>query len=331
MSEPSQRRDIWVEKYRPDSIHEIVGHEDITDRLIHYTTSGELPNLLFAGPAGIGKTTAAIAIAKEIYGESWQENFKELNASDDRGIDVVRNEIKQFAQSRFNEEAYKIIFLDEADALTNDAQSALRRTMERYAASTRFILSCNYPHKIIDAIQSRCVVFRLSGVDDEVIAERVASIATAESLDITRDAVLALAQAADGDVRHAVNSLQAVATFTDTITEEDVYTFTNTVRPADIEEVVATAADGDFKKSQKLLDDIVSNHGITAGEIIDTLHDNIWEYGLSEDDVVFLLNQIGETEYRITSGGTDTIQLDALIASLALRNIDEDTPNHHIL
>ncbi|MFY4815776.1 AAA family ATPase, partial [Haloarcula sp. AONF1] len=155
-------REIWIEKYRPQTLDDIHGQEEIVERLQSYIAQDDVPHLLFSGPAGVGKTTAATAIAREIYGEdNWRGNFLELNASDQRGIDVVRDRIKGFARSSFGGD-FRIVFLDESDSLTDDAQSALRRTMEQFSDNTRFILSCNYSSKIIDPIQSRCAVFRFS-------------------------------------------------------------------------------------------------------------------------------------------------------------------------
>ena len=166
-------REIWIEKYRPQSLDTVVGHDAITERLRRYVAEEDLPHLLFAGPAGTGKTSTSTAIAREIYGEDWRENFLELNASDERGIDVVRDRIKSFARAAFGGADHRIIFLDEADALTDDAQSALRRTMEQFSDNTRFILSCNYSSQIIDPIQSRCAVFRFSPLGDDAVAEQV--------------------------------------------------------------------------------------------------------------------------------------------------------------
>ena len=147
---------IWIEKYRPATLNDVVGQREIVERLKNYVGAQSLPHLLFTGTAGIGKTTSAVALAREFFGDDWQVNFRELNASDERGIDVVRNQIKQFARTApMGKATFKILFLDEADALTNDAQSALRRTMENYAQTCRFILSCNYSSKIIDPIPIR--------------------------------------------------------------------------------------------------------------------------------------------------------------------------------
>ena len=165
---------IWIEKYRPLRLADIVGQDEIIERLESYVRSGNLPHLLFTGSAGVGKTTAAVSLAREFFGESWHMNFRELNASDERGIDVVRNQIKQFARtSPLGGATFKILFLDEADALTTDAQAALRRTMESYAQTCRFILSCNYSSKIIDPIQSRCAIYRFKPLGRAAISEEI--------------------------------------------------------------------------------------------------------------------------------------------------------------
>jgi len=250
-------REIWIEKYRPQSLDEVVGHDDITERLRNYINQQDLPHLLFAGPAGTGKTTSAIAIAKEIYGDDWQENFLELNASDQRGIDVVRDRIKSFARASFGGYDHRIIFLDEADALTDAAQSALRRTMEQFSDNTRFVLSCNYSSQIIDPIQSRCAVFRFSPLGDEAVAEQIEAIAEAEGIEITDEGMDALVYAADGDMRKAINGLQAAAVMGGTVDEEAVYTITSTARPEEIREMVTEALDGDFTAARAQLDSLL--------------------------------------------------------------------------
>ncbi len=312
------RDEIWIEKYRPQTLDEIVGQETIVERLESYVARDDLPHLMFSGEAGIGKSTAALAIARELYGEDWREHFLELNASDQRGIDVVRERIKSFARSSFGGANYRIIFLDEADSLTSDAQAALRRTMEEFSNNVRFILSCNYSSQIIDPIQSRCAVFRFNPLSDEAVAEQVRIIAEEEDIDVTDDGVDALIYAADGDMRRAINGLQAAAVTGDVVDEEGVYAITSTARPEEIHEMVTQALDGDFLAARSTLDDLLTNEGIAGGDVIDQLHRTVWEFELDDEAAVTLLDRIGEADYRITEGANERIQLEALLASLAL-------------
>src|SRR5687767_982699 len=206
--------EIWVEKYRPTKLGEVVGHPDIVERLKAYASTKSMPHLMFAGPAGVGKTTCALALARELYGDDWTNKLLELNASDERGIGIVRGKIKEFARTASARDiAFKIIFLDEADALTADAQSALRRTMEQYPIA-RFILSCNYSSKIIEPIQSRCAVFRFRPLKPDEIKGMLRRIAKEEKLDITQDGLEAILYVSRGDLRKAVNTLQVAATVT---------------------------------------------------------------------------------------------------------------------
>ena len=317
-TEAAGRGEIWIEKYRPETLTEVVGHEDIVGRLESYVAQNDLPHLLFSGPAGVGKTTSAMAIAREVYGEDWRENFLELNASDERGIDVVRDRIKDFARTSFGGYDYRIIFLDEADALTSDAQSALRRTMEQFANNTRFVLSCNYSSQIIDPIQSRCAVFRFGPLAEEAVGEYVSQVATREGIEVTESGVDALVYAADGDMRRALNGLQAAATTGQTVDEEAVYAITATARPEAIEAMVEAALAGDFTAARAKLDDLLTDAGLGGGDVIDQLHRSAWEFDLDDAATVRLLERVGETDYRITQGANERLQLEALLASLAL-------------
>jgi replication factor C small subunit len=315
----SPGREIWIEKYRPQTLDDVYGQEDIVDRLESYIDQHDLPHLLFAGPAGIGKTTCATAIAREVYGEDdWRGNFLELNASDERGIDVVRDRIKNFARASFGGHDYRIIFLDEADSLTSDAQSALRRTMEQFSDNTRFILSCNYSSKIIDPIQSRCAVFRFSPLSDDAVAGQIRKIADREGIEMTDEGLDALVYAADGDMRRAINSLQAAATTGEVVDEEAVYMITSTARPEEIESMVTAAIEGDFARARSTLDTLLTETGMAGGDIIDQLHRGAWDFGLSQRETVRLMERIGEADYRITEGANEQVQLEALLASLAL-------------
>jgi replication factor C small subunit len=315
---PGNREEIWLEKYRPESLENIVGQDAIVERLESYVARDDLPHLLFAGPAGVGKTTGAIAVARELYGGEWNEHFLELNASDERGIDVVRDRIKSFARTSFGGVDHRIIFLDEADALTSDAQSALRRTMEQFSNNVRFILSCNYSSQIIDPIQSRCAVFRFSPLSDDAVAEQVRRIAETEGIELTDSGVEALVYAADGDMRRAINGLQAAAVTGGAVDEEAVYEITSTARPEDIRAMVTLALEGDFTAARSRLDELVTDEGIAGDDIVDQLHRSVWEFDLDDEAAVRLLDRIGEADYRITEGANERIQLEALLASLAL-------------
>ena len=312
------RGEIWIEKYRPESLDGVVGHEHIVGRLKRYVELDDLSHLMFAGPAGTGKTASAVSIAKELYGDDWQDNFLELNASDERGIDVVRDRIKSFARSSFGGYDYRVIFLDEADALTSDAQSALRRTMEQFSNNTRFILSCNYSSQIIDPIQSRCAVFRFSPLDDDSVATRIREIADLEGVELTDDGVDALVYAAGGDMRKAINALQAAAVVGEVVDEETVFSITSTARPEEVREMVERALDGDFAASRAKLDELITDKGLAGGDLIDQLHRSVWDFDLDEAAAVRLLDRVGEADYRITVGANEQIQLEALLASLAL-------------
>ena len=270
-------------------------------------------------PTVVHNTTAAQAVARELYGENWRDNFLELNASDERGIDVVRDRIKSFARTDFGGADYRIIFLDEADALTSDAQSALRRTMEQFSNNVRFILSCNYSSQIIDPIQSRCAVFRFAPLSDEAVAEELELIAEAEGIDLAEDGIEALVYAAGGDMRKAINGLQAAAVTGDVVDEDAVFEVTSTARPEDIREMVESALDGDFTAARSKLDHLLTEEGIAGGDVIDQLHRAVWEFDLEDEAAVRLLDRIGEADYRITEGASERIQLEALLASLALQ------------
>jgi len=519
-TDPVGRGEIWIEKYRPRSLDGVVGHPEITDRLKRYVAKNDLPNLLLSGPAGVGKTASATAVARELYGEDWSEHFLELNASDERGIDVVRDRIKSFARSSFGGAEYRIIFLDEADALcvppgtevvtgypsspevkpieevseesepipsvdfetneiqsdkgklvdsgvadffeleledgrtitaslthpffvvgedgeliekelqeltpedeiadfkddvgvskceicgdwtagrfcsvdckdeghsremegqgnpmygtewsefdpalvsdggqgavqtaeirrieyshrgkaynismentpnfmlgngvlthnTSQAQSALRRTMEQFSHNTRFILSCNYSSEIIDPIQSRCAVFRFAGIDDEAVATRIEEIADEEGITHTDDGIDALVYAAAGDMRKAINALQAAAVMGETVDEEAVYTITATARPEEIEEMITAVLAGNFTAARATLDSLLTEKGLAGGDVIDQLHRSVWEFDLDDEAAVRLLDRIGEADYRIAEGANERVQLEALLASVALEN-----------
>jgi replication factor C small subunit len=312
-------REIWTERYRPKKLQEVVGQKDIVDRLQAYVDSGNLPHLLFAGPAGTGKTTSALALTKELFGEGWRQNFLELNASDERGIDVVRGKIKEFARtSPIGGRGFKIIFLDEADALTSDAQAALRRTMERYSRICRFILSCNYSSKIIDPIQSRCAVFRFRPLPKDAITGFLKRITDAEGVKVTDEALDALVHVSQGDMRKAVNSLQVAASLEEEIDIDVIYKTTGTARPDEVRALLETALSGDFIEARNILDEIMITYGLSGQDIIKQVHRAFFDLPIPDMEKVRLIDKSGEIEFRIVEGGNERIQLESLIAHLVL-------------
>lgn len=310
---------IWIEKYRPAKLADIVGQDDIVERLSSYVTSGNLPHLLFTGSAGVGKTTAAVTLAREFFKDSWQMNFRELNASDERGIDVVRNQIKEFARTRpAGDAAFKILFLDEADALTTDAQAALRRTMESYAKTCRFILSCNYSSKIIDPIQSRCAIYRFRPLGPPAVKEEIARIAAKEHLTVTPGAMDAMVYIAQGDMRKAINALQGAAILSTTIEAPMVYAITSNARPEEIDELLTLALSGDFEGAEALLSRLLRERGIAPNELINQCYRALIKKELERALKVELIDALGETDFRLSEGASSDIQMEALIAKFVL-------------
>jgi replication factor C small subunit len=278
-----------------------------------------MPHLLFTGNAGVGKTTAAVALAREFFGEDWRSNFHELNASDERGIDVVRNKIKQLARtSPFGNFSFKILFLDEADALTNDAQSALRRTMETYAQTCRFILSCNYSSKIIDPIQSRCAIYRFRPLSRPAISEMVRRIAADQQLVVSEEVIGALFDVAQGDMRKAINALQGAAILERAIEPAMIYAITATARPDEIEDLIVLCLSGNFEGAGRLLDHLLHDRGISPQELIGQLYRSIIGRKLPDGIKVRMIDQLGETDFRLSEGASSDIQMEALIAKFVI-------------
>ncbi|MBR2394779.1 MAG: replication factor C small subunit [Candidatus Methanomethylophilaceae archaeon] len=311
--------EIWTEKYRPKTLDDVVGQKHVTERLKAYVASRNMPHLLLTGPAGTGKTTCSLALAKEMFGTEWKGNFIELNASDERGIDVVRGKIKEFARTApLGDADFKIIFMDEADALTNDAQAALRRTMEKYSGICRFILSCNYSSKIIDPIQSRCAVFRFKPLTVDDVSGFLNMIVEKENIDITEDAVKGLIHVARGDMRRAVNSLQVAASLGKKIDLDIIYQTTGMANPETIKEMMNTALSGDFIKARDKLDDIMITFGLSGQDVIKQIHSAVFEMPITDREKVKMVEKVGEVEFRIVEGSNERIQLEALLANLVL-------------
>ncbi len=312
-------KEIWTEKYRPKNLDEVVGQKHVTERLKAYVETGNMPHLLFTGPAGTGKTTCSLAMAKEMFGDGWKGNFMELNASDERGIDVVRGKIKDFARTApLGGAEFKIIFMDEADALTSDAQAALRRTMEKFSKICRFILSCNYSSKIIDPIQSRCAVFRFKPLTSDDLRGFIDRIVETENIDIDGEAVEGLVRVARGDMRRAVNSLQVAASLNKKIDIDTIYQTTGMANPEEVKQMLEMALQGNFIAARDKLDDVMITYGLSGQDIIRQIHSCFFELGIDDNEKVRMMDKTGEIEFRIVEGSNERIQLEALLAYLVM-------------
>ncbi|MBI5803341.1 replication factor C small subunit [Candidatus Pacearchaeota archaeon] len=316
---------IWTEKYRPVSFLEVVGQEEIVKRVKALTNSMNIPHMLFAGPAGTGKSTLAFIVVRDLYGENWRENYLELNASDERGIQIVREKVKNFARTKsLGEVPFKVIFLDEADALTPEAQQALRRTMENYSSTCRFILSCNYSSKIIDPIQSRCAIFRFKLLEKKDVEKIINKIAENEKLNVKTEAINVLYEGCEGDCRKCINLLQATASVSPLISAELVSTILSSAKPKDIKIVLDYALAGEFESSREKLLDIMLKESISGQDVIKAIQKEIWALPVEPTIKVKLTEKTGEAEFRIVEGSDPFIQLQALLASFVLAGLGKE-------
>lgn len=307
----------WVEKYRPQELKDIVGQKQIINRLEKYVGEESMPNLMFTGPAGVGKTTTALALVKSILGDYWRQNFLELNASDARGIETVRNNIKQFCRLKPVGAPFRIIFLDEVDNMTKDAQHALRREMEMYTKTASFILSCNYSSKIIDPIQSRCAIFRFAPIKGEDIVERLKYICEEEGFAYEESGLETIVYYAEGDMRKAINILQATASEGEDINESSVYDVVSKAKPQDISKIVTSALTGDFMGARDLLRDSMVLQGTSGEDIVAQIYQDVSRRvvdGKMEADIyIDLIEAIADCDFRIREGANPRIQLEALL------------------
>lgn len=311
---------IWTEKYRPRTLDDIINQKHIVERLKAFVKTRSVPHMLFAGPPGTGKTASAIAIAHDLFGKNWQQNFQETNASDERGIDVVRTRIKEFARIKPMDAPFKIIFLDESDALTSDAQQALRRTIEQHSSVCRFILSCNYSSKIIPPIQSRCTVFRFSNLSKEDAFKYFEKIIKEEKLKVEQSALDAIYQLSEGDLRKATNILQTASSLGDKITENIVYDVASQAKPKDVQEMMNFALKGDFKSARKKLHDMIIKQGLAGQDIVKACHSQIYDLDIPDEKKLEMISQVGEYDFRISEGGDALIQLEAMLSQFMLMN-----------
>lgn len=310
---------IWIEKYRPKTFDEIKGQDEVVKRVKAFVESKNVPHLLFSGSAGVGKTTLSLVIARGLYGNDWSQNFLELNASDERGIDVIRTKVKEFAKYMpIGDVPFKIIYLDECDALTREAQQALRRTMENYAQSTRFILSCNYLSKIIDPIQSRCIMFKFQPLSKENIYSVLEGIVAKENLTIDAAAKDAVYEVSGGDCRRAENILQSCAALSKNITEDAVYALAAVAKPKEILEIMTLASENKFIDARKLLLDTMLKYGLSGLDVIKQMQQNVWSLTLDDRTKVKLIDRCGDVEFRMSEGSDEYLQLESYLAFIAM-------------
>jgi replication factor C small subunit len=310
---------IWTEKYRPKTFSEVKGQKDIVKKIEAFVRQKNMPHVMFSGPAGVGKTTLSLVVAKELFGDNWRDNFLELNASDERGIDIVRNKVKDFARTKaIGNVPFKIIYLDECDALTSEAQQALRRTMENFTSTCRFILSCNYSSKIIDPIQSRCAVFRFKPLSKDDLNEIVNKIETMEGLKIHESAKQVLVDVCEGDVRRLENILQSCSAMSKDITDELVYSLASIAKPKEVKKILELALQNKFIDARNELLNIMTNYGLSGLDIIRQIQKEILDLPVDSRKQMQLVEKCGEAEFRISEGSDEYLQLEAFLASVVL-------------
>ena len=295
----------------------MINQTDIVERLKSFVRSKNVPHCIFAGPPGTGKTTAALCLAHDLYGKGYREHLLELNASDERGINIVRETVKTFARTRsIGEIPFRILILDEADNMTSDAQQALRRTMERFTETCRFILIANYSGKIIEPIQSRCAPFRFSYLSKEDQDLYLRRIIEQENIKILDEGFNAIFEVCGGDLRRATNTLQAAASLGKIIDAETVYSVIGRANPANVREMITLAMKCDFIGARQKLREMILKYGVAGSDIIKQIHIEISRSALPDQWKVKLADAIGEIDFRLVQGADEEVQLSALLARL---------------
>lgn len=307
----------WIEKYRPQQLTDLVSHEEIISTISKFIREEQLPHLLFYGPPGTGKTSAVLACARQLYTpQQFPSMVLELNASSDRGIDIVRNQILQFASTRtIFKSGYKLIILDEADLMTSDAQNALRRIIEKYTENIRFCLICNYLSKIIPALQSRCTRFRFGPLSSDQIMPRLNYVVEEEKIKITEDGKAALITLANGDMRRILNVLQSTWLAYQDVTEDTVYTCVGHPLRTDIENILNWLLNEDFRTAYKNINELKILKGLALMDILTEIHACVHRIEFPPNIFYDLLDKMGKIEQRLATGINEGTQLTAMIAA----------------
>ncbi len=311
--------ELWVERHRPSSVREMKGQKAVVDRLRAYADSRTFPHLMFAGPPGTGKTTAALALTRDVFGQGYRSNLLEMNASDERKLESIRTKVKQFARTApMPGTTFKVIFLDEADALTPDAQGALRRIMEQFAETCRFILSCNYSSKIVEAIQSRCAVFRFRPLDNEKVLQTVLEVSKHEGVNLHKDAAEAISKVSLGDLRKAITSLQVAASLDPNVTRDLVYETTATAPPEELHGFFLACKEDGFQPARRRMRGILDRFGLAGTDLVNQLHRELGGVTfLDEIQKLAITEAMAECDFRMVEGGGESLQLDAMAAKIS--------------